>query len=102
MQLVGEADGVKELYRIGADVDAGAELGELRRLLVDLHFEALPAQRDGRGQPAQARSDNGNPTRVSHLMLRTSDVRSERSSVPSLPVKVRYALRAARTAIDWL
>ena len=54
MQLVGEADRVKEFYRIGADVDPGAELGEFRRLLVDLHLESLPAQRDGCRQPAQA------------------------------------------------
>ena len=74
MQLVGEADRVKELYRIGADVDAGAEFGEFGRLLVDLHLESLPAQRDGRRQPAKARSDNGNPTRVSHFMLRTWNV----------------------------
>src|SRR5438034_10861500 len=70
MQLVGEANGVKEFYRIGADVDAGAELDEFGRLLVDLHFESLPAERDGRRQPAKPRSDNRNPTRVSHLTLR--------------------------------
>ena len=67
MQLVGEADGVKELDGVGADVDAGAELGELGRLLVDLHFEALPAERDGRRQSAEAGSDNGNAARFSHL-----------------------------------
>jgi hypothetical protein len=66
MQLVGEPDGVKEFYRIGADVDAGAELDEFGRLLVDLHFESLPAERDGRRQPAKPRSDNRNPTRASH------------------------------------
>src|SRR5215207_81373 len=70
MQLVGEAGGAKELYGVGTDVDAGAELGELGRLFVDLHLEALAAQRDGRSQSAEARSDNGNAPRVSHLMLR--------------------------------
>src|SRR6188768_915501 len=70
MQLVGEFNGMKELDGIGTDVDAGAELGELGRLLVDLHFEALPAQRDGRGESAEACSDDGDATRVSHVMLR--------------------------------
>jgi hypothetical protein len=70
VQLVGETDGVKEFYRIGADIDPGTEFGEFRRLLVDLNFESLPAERDRRRQPAKPRSDNGNPTRVSHFMLR--------------------------------
>src|SRR5947207_4674304 len=83
MQLVGEANGVKEFYRIGADVDAGAELDEFGRLLVDLHFEFLPAERDGRRQPAKPRSDDRNPTRVAHLMLPDTNVRSERPLVPS-------------------
>ena len=46
-----QADGVKEFYRIGADVNAGAELDEFGRLLVDLHFESLPAERDAAASP---------------------------------------------------
>ena len=66
MQLVRQIERLKDLHRIGADVDAGAELGEFGRLLVDLHLEALTAERDGRRQPAEARSYNGDPTRASH------------------------------------
>jgi hypothetical protein len=80
MQLLGETDGVKELDGIGTDVDAGAKLGEFRRLLVDLHFEALPTQRDGRRQSAEARSDNCNATH---------DDRWERSSLSSVMVGMR-------------
>src|SRR6476620_11820432 len=96
MQLVGETDGVKELDGVGTDVDAGAELGELGRLFVDLHFEALAAQRDGRGQPAEARSDNGNAPRVSHLMLRewTLDGNAGRCH----PCESKYGCKLARAS----
>src|SRR5262245_33059404 len=67
MQLVGEADGVKELDGVGTDVDAGAELGELCRLFIDFNFEALLTQRDRRRQAAETRTDNGDTTRRSHL-----------------------------------
>ena len=66
MQLVRQPDGLKEFHRIGTDVDAGAELGEFARLLVDLDVKSLPAERDGRRQPAKPRSDNRNPARASH------------------------------------
>jgi hypothetical protein len=64
VQLVGKADRLEELDRVGADVDAGAELGELRRLLIDARLEALPAQRNGGREAAEAGSDNGNATRL--------------------------------------
>ena len=90
MQLVGEANGVKEFYRIGADVDAGAKLGELGRLLVDLHLEALPAQRDGRRQPAKSCADNGNPMSASHPVLRHATL--DRNAHPCHPSREgRYA-----------
>src|SRR5262245_8740796 len=66
VQLVGETDGPKKLDRVGTDVDAGAELGEFGRLLVDLHLESLPAQRDGGRQSAKAGSDDGYATGVRH------------------------------------
>src|SRR5262249_28141833 len=66
VKLVGEFDGLKELDGVGADVDAGAELGEFSRLLVDLHLEPLPAQRDSGCQSAKARSDDGYATCVRH------------------------------------
>src|SRR5262245_34466215 len=67
VQLVGELDGLEELDRVGTDVDAGAELGESARLLVDPHLEPLPAQRDGGGQSAKAGSDDGYATCLRHL-----------------------------------
>src|ERR1700694_350809 len=66
VQLVGQVERTKNLHRIGAEVDAGAELGELGGLFVDLHLEALTAERDGRRHPAEARSYNRDPTRASH------------------------------------
>src|SRR5271169_3688469 len=95
MQLLGEADGVKELDGIGTDVDAGAKLGEFRRLLVDLHFEALPTQRDGRRQSAEACSDNCNAMHFPHLMLRESDDRWGRPSLPSIVTGMRSGRRSA-------
>src|ERR1700730_8074054 len=89
MQLLGEGDGVKEIDVIGTDVDAGANLGEFRCLLVDLHFEALPTQRDGRRQSAEARSDNCNAPHFTHLILREADDRWERSSLPSVVMGMR-------------
>ncbi len=67
MELVGEPDRLKELDRVGADVDAGAELGELGCLLVNLHFETPQAQRDRRRQAAEARPHNGNAMRFRHI-----------------------------------
>ena len=86
MELVYKSDRLKELHRVGADVDAGAELGEFGRLLVDLHLETLPAQRDGRRQAAEAGSDNGNATRSPHLALRNRNDSREGLISPSLPI----------------
>ena len=93
MQLLGEADGVKELDGIGTDVDAGAKLGEFRCLLVDLHFEALPTQHAGRRQSAEARSDNCNATHFPHLILREADDRWERLFLPSVVMGMRSGRR---------
>jgi hypothetical protein len=67
VQLVGQFEGVKHLHGIGTDIDAGAEFGELGRLLVDLNLEALPAKRDAGRQTAQAGSYDSDPTRASHV-----------------------------------
>ena len=53
-----------------ADGHAGTEFGEFRRLLVDLHFKALPAQRNRRREAAEPRSNYGNATRASHQAMR--------------------------------
>src|SRR4051794_6811865 len=66
VQLVRQIERPEDLHRIGTEVDAGAELRELGRLFVDLHLEALTAERDGRRQSAEASSYNGDPTRASH------------------------------------
>ena len=70
MELADKSDRLKEFHRVGADVDAGAELGEFGGLLVDLHLETLAAQRDGCRQATEARSDNCNATRPGHPLLR--------------------------------
>ena len=43
---------------VGAELDAGADLLELGRLLDDLRRDALALQRQGRGQPADAAADD--------------------------------------------
>ena len=48
------------------DIDAGADLAEQARLLVDLNVEAGLQQADRRGQPADAAADDGDPHR--HLL----------------------------------
>ena len=84
MELADKSDRLKEFYRVGADVDAGAELGELGGLLVDFHLETLAAQRNGCRQAAEARSDNSNTTCLSHLMLRDQNDSREGLTWPSL------------------
>ncbi len=44
-------DGLKELDGIGTDVDAAPNSASSAALFVDLHFEALSAQRDGAASP---------------------------------------------------
>ena len=47
------------------DVDAGANLAELQRLLEDLHLEAEAGERGGSRQTGQAAADDGN-TNLGH------------------------------------
>ncbi len=44
--------------RIGADIDAGADLAERPRLLVDVHIEARLEQAQGRAEAADAAADD--------------------------------------------
>ena len=54
-----EAEAVQDAHRIRPHVDAAADLGQLRGLLVDIDVEAGPAQRHRGGEPADAAADNG-------------------------------------------
>jgi hypothetical protein len=45
---------------IGADLDAGADFGQLRGLLVDGDVDAPAQQRQRGGQTADSAADNGN------------------------------------------
>jgi Tripartite tricarboxylate transporter family receptor len=67
VQLVRQFKRVKHLHGIGADVDAGAELRKLRRLLVDVHLEALAAKRNGRRQSPKPGPYDSNPTCARHV-----------------------------------
>ena len=51
----------QDARRVRADVDAGADLAEQARLLVDLHVEAGLQQADRGGEPADAAADDGDP-----------------------------------------
>ena len=58
--LLGQADAVECAEDVGAELDAGAELAEFRRLLEHPHREALAGERIGRRQAADpaARNDD--------------------------------------------
>ena len=58
LERVLEAERVEHARAVGADLDAGADLLQLRRLLVDLDVEAALEQRQRRGQPADAAADD--------------------------------------------
>ena len=66
-QLLAKPEPDQEPRRVRPDVDAGADLGEPARLLVDLDVEAGLQQADRGGQPADAAADdrNGNVLRGS-------------------------------------
>ena len=50
----------KGLNRIGRQRDPGANLGDLRRLLINLDINVALMQRDGRSQSADSGTDNSN------------------------------------------
>ena len=57
-QRVLEAQRVKHARAVGADLHAGAELAQLRRLLVDIDVDAATKQRQRRREPADAAADD--------------------------------------------
>ena len=54
-----QAEPAQHLHRVAADLDAGAEPGELAGLFVDVGLDAGALQRGGGGKPAHARADDG-------------------------------------------
>src|SRR5687768_279828 len=52
--LLLEAEREQDARSVGADLDAGADLAKLGRLLEDLHVEPLPQEPQRRCQPADA------------------------------------------------
>ncbi len=52
--LLGQADAVERAEDVGAELDAGAELAEFRRLLQHPHREALAGERIGCRQAADS------------------------------------------------
>ena len=58
LERVFEAERVQHAGAVGADLDAGADLLELGRLLVDLDVEPALEQRQRGGQPADAAADD--------------------------------------------
>ena len=61
-----EVERAQRLHRVGPERDAGADLAQLRRRLVDAHLEAAPAQRVRRGQAADAPADHCDARRSCH------------------------------------
>lgn len=59
LHRVPEAQPMQQARGVGADLQAGADLAEARRLLVDLNVESGLEQRQRRGQPADATADDG-------------------------------------------
>ena len=80
-----ELERAQRLHRVRAEGDAGADLLELRRRLVDVHLEAAPAQRMRGGQAADAAADDGDAGRSRHVPLR--------------PVSLAAAMLCARRAV---
>ena len=58
--LLGEAQHLEHAEHVGAELDAGADLLELRRLLQHLHRDALARQRQRGRKPADAAADDQN------------------------------------------
>ena len=70
VEPLGETELAQHARRIGRHVDPAADLGQLRRLLIDLDLETGLKQRDGGGQPADAAADHRDAERcVCHCSL---------------------------------
>ena len=58
VEPLAEAEPVEDAGRIRSHVDAAADFGQLRRLLVDIDREAGPSQRHSGAEPADAAADH--------------------------------------------
>jgi hypothetical protein len=68
-QGVEHADAAQHARRVRQHLDAGADAGELPRLLVDLHVGPGRAQGCGGGKPAHAGPDDGHRRLLRHSVL---------------------------------
>ena len=66
-ECVGQSQPVQDPRRVGADLDTGADLAELPRLLVDLDVEATPVQRQRSGEASDAAADDADREALAHL-----------------------------------
>lgn len=64
-----EAEAQQRADRVGRELDARADLGELPGLLVDHVRQAVRGERARQGQTADSRPDDGNPRRPRILVF---------------------------------
>ena len=74
-QRVGETEPVQDARGVRADLDAGADLAQRRRLLVDVHVQARAQQRERRREAADASADDADSSSEAHV---SSDVAGAR------------------------
>ena len=63
VEAFAQAQPIKDARGVRAHIDAAADFGQLRRLLVDIDFEPGLAQSDGGAEPADAAADHGDLAR---------------------------------------
>src|SRR5439155_1332108 len=61
VERLAEAEPVEDPHRVRSHVDAAADLGQYRRLLVDIDVEAGLTKHDGRRDAADPGADDGDP-----------------------------------------
>ena len=59
LQFIAQTQGIQNLVGIGPQCDAGADLAQLRRALVDDRGKATLAQGNGEGEPAKTSANDG-------------------------------------------
>src|SRR5580704_2146486 len=64
---------MKHADAVGADLHAGAELAQFRRLLVDIDVDAAPQQRQRRGKSADAAADDRDVVHCKALQVEEGD-----------------------------
>ena len=69
LDLGPEAELIENPGAVGADLESGADLHDLGRLLIDVDIEAALEQRQRRGQPADARAGDQNLRFSAHIFL---------------------------------